>query len=73
MSAIEVLTIILIAFASALCVALIIYLGRITNAVKAMQNNLDKISSDIQPLITSVSDLANKLSEVTEETKKSSD
>ena len=69
MSAIEVLTIILIAFASALCVALIIYLGRITNAVKAMQNNLDKISSDIQPLITSVSDLANKLSEVTEETK----
>ena len=69
MSAIEILTIVLIIFASALCVALIIYLGKITSAVKAMQNNLNKLSSDIQPLITSVSDLANKLSEVTEDTK----
>ena len=64
MSAIEILTIVLLVFASALCIALIIYLGRITAAIKDIQNNLTKVSSDIQPLITSVSDLANKLSEV---------
>lgn len=69
MSAIEILTIVLLVFASALCIALIIYLVRITAAIKEIQNNLTKVSSDIQPLITSVSDLANKLSEVTEDTK----
>ncbi len=69
MSAIEILTIVLLVFASALCIALIIYMGRITTAIKEIQNSLTKVSSDIQPLITSVSDLANNLSEITEDTK----
>jgi uncharacterized protein YoxC len=69
MTVIEIFTLVLLTFASALCVALIIYLGRITKSVKAMQNNLDQITSDIKPLVTTFSELAEKLAEVTEDVK----
>jgi len=69
MTLIEILTVVLIVFASALCVALILYLGKITNTFKAMQIDLSQISSDIKPLVSSVSELAEKLTEVTDEAK----
>lgn len=69
MSFIDILTIILIISASALCIALIYYLAKITASVKAIQKNIDEISSNINPLIVNVSELSEKISVITEDAK----
>lgn len=65
----DLLTSILIIAASLLCIALIFYLWKITRAIKAIQNNLDDISSRLNPLITTVYEVTQKLSGLTEEAK----
>jgi hypothetical protein len=57
MDFIDIITVILLISASALCIALIFYLAKITSSVKAMQNDLNEISSKINPLIVNVSEL----------------
>ena len=69
MSFIDILTIILLISASALCIALIFYLAKITSSVKAMQKDLNEISSKINPLIVNVSELTEKISTITEDAK----
>jgi len=69
MSFIDILTIILLISASALCIALIFYLAKITSSVKAMQKNLNEISAKINPLIINVSELAENISTITEDAK----
>ena len=69
MNLIDILTIILLISASALCIALIFYLAKITGSVKAMQKDLNEISSKINPLIVNVSELTEKISTITEDAK----
>jgi uncharacterized protein YoxC len=66
MTLIDFLLIILIISASALCIALIFYLARITRSFNAMQKDLKEISTNFNPLINSVSELTEKLSIITE-------
>jgi len=66
MTLLDILLVILILAASALCVALIIYLAKITRSFSSMQKDLNEISTNFNPLIKSVSDLAEKLSSITE-------
>jgi uncharacterized protein YoxC len=66
MSLIDILTALLIVSASALCIALIFYLAKITRSIHAMQKNINEISTNFNPLIQSVSELTEKLSNITE-------
>ncbi len=67
MTVVEILTVILIVLASAVCIAVIIYMAKITSSIKLMLGHLDQISSEISPLVSSVTQLADRLSETTEE------
>ncbi|MHB1686125.1 MAG: hypothetical protein ACYCVH_01940 [Ignavibacteriaceae bacterium] len=61
--------IILLLAASALCVALIIYLNRVTSSVKGIQESLEDISTQIKPLISSTTALSENLNYISEEIK----
>jgi uncharacterized protein YoxC len=63
---VTVFTIILILSASALCVALIFYLNRITKSVKAIQNDIQDLSFQVKPLIASTTNLSEKLNQITD-------
>ena len=63
----DILTVILLISASALCIALIFYLAKITSAVKAMQKDLNEISSKINPLIDNAAELTEIISTITED------
>jgi uncharacterized protein YoxC len=64
MSVLTVFNIILIASASALCIALIVYLSRITKSVKAIENDIRDLSFQVKPLIASTTNLSEKLNEI---------
>lgn len=66
MSLMTVFNIILILSASALCIALIIYLNRITKSVKAIENDIKDISFQVKPLIASTINLSEKLNQATD-------
>ena len=67
MTLIEILTAVVLVLAAVLCIALIIYLGRITKSFNQVQKNIDELSVKLVPLITSLSELSNKLSEFSNE------
>jgi uncharacterized protein YoxC len=66
MSLIDILLVILLIVASVLCITLVYYLWKITQSSKSIQEDIDKLSTDMQPLINSTSELAQNLSEITE-------
>ncbi|UCH66597.1 MAG: hypothetical protein JSW63_05575 [Ignavibacterium sp.] len=66
MNLLDILLIILIISASALCIALIYYIWKISLSIKAIQENVSKLSTDLEPLIESTSQLANNLSNMSE-------
>lgn len=53
--------IILLASASALCLALIFYFYKITNTIKNIEAEIKDLSVQIKPLITSTTELSEKL------------
>lgn len=65
----EILTIILIASASALCIALIYYLSRVVKSVHSINDNIKELTSEIKPLLKSTLELSEKLNQITGETK----
>jgi uncharacterized protein YoxC len=65
----EILTVILIASASALCIALIYYLNQIVKSVQSINDNIKELSSEIKPLIQSTLELSDKLNQITNEAK----
>ena len=65
----EILTIILIASASALCIALIYYLYKIVKSVQSINDNIKELSSQIKPLINSTLELTEKINYITGEAK----
>lgn len=66
MSVETVFYIILLLAASALCIALIVYLKSITNSIKAIQSDIKGLSDDLKPLITATTDLSEKLNDISD-------
>jgi uncharacterized protein YoxC len=62
MDVISIFTILLLLSASGLCIALILYLNRITSSIKQMQSDIQDLSSEIKPFIASTTKLSEKLS-----------
>ncbi|MHB8336785.1 MAG: hypothetical protein ACYC6P_13395 [Ignavibacteriaceae bacterium] len=69
MEIVSVFEIILLLSASALCIALVIFLNRVTSSVKGIQESLLDISTQIKPLIISTTALSEKLNYISEEIK----
>lgn len=65
MNLIDYLLAVLLLVASVLCIALIYYIWRISNSIKAVQKDLNELSSKLQPLINSTTELSNNLNEIT--------
>ena len=69
MELINIFEIILLLSASALCIALIVYLNRITTSVKQIEVNIKDLANQFKPLIASSIDLSEKLSYISEQVK----
>ena len=69
MSLIDILLVILIISASALCVALIIYIGKITSSLNQIEKDIKSVSVEINPLISSITNLSESLTEISENAK----
>jgi uncharacterized protein YoxC len=67
MSVLDIFLIILIASASALCIALIFYIKKITSSVHSVEVDLKEVSIQIKPLIASATNLSEKLNHLSQE------
>ena len=67
MTLIEILTAVVLVLVALLCIALIIYLGRITKSVKELQNSVGDLSDKLIPLLSSLSELSDKISRISNE------
>ena len=70
MELVNIFYIILLASASGLCIALIIYLYRITRSVGKIEIDIRDITNQIKPLIASTTNLSEKLNFISDEAKK---
>jgi len=66
MGLLDILLIILIISASILCIALIFYIWKLYLSVKAIQDDLSKLTNNLQPLIESTSQLAGNLTDMSD-------
>jgi uncharacterized protein YoxC len=62
---IDILLVVLIIAATALCIALIYYIWKISNTVKAMQVDINELSKNLHPLLISTTELSNNIKEIT--------
>ncbi len=65
----SIFTVILLASASALCIALIFYLSQITKAIRGIEAQVEQISDELKPFISSTKELSERLNEITDEAK----
>jgi len=63
----EILTVILLISASALCIALIYFLYQIVKSVHSINANIQELSSELNPLIQSTLELSEKLTHIIDE------
>lgn len=63
----SVFLILLLISASALCIALIVYIARITKSINKIEKRISDLAGDLNPLINSARDLSDKLSTLTDE------
>lgn len=63
----SVFLILLLISASALCIALIVYISRITKSINKIEKKISDLAADLNPLINSARDLSDKLSSLTDE------
>lgn len=61
--------IVLLLSASALCIALIFYLGKMTKSIKAMEADVKSISFQLSPLVASATNLSEKLNTLVQDAK----
>jgi uncharacterized protein YoxC len=61
--------ILLLLSASILCIAAVIYIGRITKSIKEIEADIKDLSLQIKPLIASTNNLTEKLNYITEQAK----
>lgn len=73
MPLIDVLTAVVLILVSAFIIFLIVYLGKITRSIQAMQKDVSDLSDKLEPLVTSLHELTEKFSEVGELAKKQLD
>ncbi len=66
---VQILTIVLIVSASALCIALILYLSKIVKSVQHINSNIQELSASLKPLIQSTLELSNNLNKITSDAK----
>jgi len=69
MDIVQILTIVLIVSASALCIALIYYVNKIVKSVQSISNDLNELSANLKPLLHSTTELSETLNKVTSEAK----
>jgi uncharacterized protein YoxC len=69
MDAESILTLLLLAAATCLCVALIIYLRKITNSFEDLKSEVKFLSDQVKPLINSTTELSKKLNDLSEDLK----
>jgi uncharacterized protein YoxC len=69
MELVNIFYIILLASSSGLCVALIIYLYRITRSVSKIEIDIRDLTNQIKPLIASTTNLSEKLNIISDEAK----
>ena len=62
---IDILLLVLIIAATALCIVLIYYIWKISNTVKAMQVDINELSKNLHPLLISTTELSNNIKEIT--------
>ncbi|QOJ29030.1 MAG: DUF948 domain-containing protein [Ignavibacteriales bacterium] len=62
--------ILLLLSASALCIALIVYMGRITRKIEEMQADIKKISEQVSPLVDSLQLISRSVAELTDKLNK---
>ena len=67
MDVVSIFSVILLACASVLCIALVIYLSRITRSIKNIQSEIQDLTSEIKPLIASSTNLSEKLNHISAE------
>ena len=65
MNIIEILTVILVVLASALCIALFNFRYQIGKSVHSINANIQELSSQLKPLLKSTHKILNKLSDMT--------
>lgn len=70
MTLIDVLTAVVLVLLSALIIFLIVYLGKITKSIQALQKDVSDLSDRLEPLIFSLSDLTAKFSELSDQAKR---
>jgi uncharacterized protein YoxC len=69
MDTVQILTILLIVSASALCIALIYYLNKIVKSVQSINKDMNELSANLKPLIHSTTELSDNLNKITSEAK----
>ena len=69
MELVNIFYIILLASSSGLCIALIIYLYRITRSVSKIETDIKDLTEQIKPLIASTTNLSEKLNFISDEAK----
>ncbi len=69
MDVVQIFTVILIASASALCIALIFYLNKIVKSVQSVDKNIKELTTNLKPLIQSSLELSENLSRITSDAK----
>lgn len=67
MNTIEILTVILLISATALCVALIYYIRQIVNSMHSISSDIKGLSVKLSPLLKSTFELSEKLAHVSDE------
>lgn len=73
MDALTIFYIILLLCASALCIALIIYLNRITKSIKNIESDIKEYSNEIKPLLESTTNLSEKFNLLTAQANEQAD
>ena len=61
---VQILTIVLIVSASALCIALILYFSKLVKSVQSVNSNIQELSASLKPLIQSTLELSDNLSKI---------
>lgn len=69
MNYVFVFQIILLLAASALCIFLIFYISIVTKSIKSIESDINKLTSEIKPLIESTTILSNNLNSISEAAK----
>ena len=62
---VDILLVVLIIAATALCIALIYYIWKISNAINAVQKDITELSRNLNPLIISTNKISDNLKEIT--------